>query len=201
LRGQGGIEATAGTLVEAAGNMATMGGVSEYQLYKQFERGEIGLDELTRMMDEIRGGAVVGLIALTSARTSVNYECPAEPLLPTPRETLRGNGGARLFPGSVDDVIASASRPSRVGSTTSRAVQALQKKITNAGKAANFGGLKANESTANALIREAFGARNPVFRTSMNRAGQPVIDILNPSTGRGVRLLRESGAFDTFVNY
>jgi len=137
-------------------------------------------------------------------------------VLPTPKAStgggllakLMGEGAppaateaSRLFPGGVDDVITSASRPSRAGSTTSRALQALQKKISNPSKAANFGGLKANEATANSIIREAFGAPYPVFRTSTNRAGQEVIDVLNPWTGRGVRLMKESGAFDTFVNF
>jgi len=61
--------------------------------------------------------------------------------------------------------------------------------------------LEANEATANSIIREVLGAQSPVFRTSTNRAGQDVIDVLNPSTGRGIRLFKESGAFDTFVNF
>ncbi|MBN1378586.1 MAG: hypothetical protein JXA04_05070 [Gammaproteobacteria bacterium] len=106
----------------------------------------------------------------------------------------------RLFPAGVDDIIESAARPSRVGSGSSRGLQALQKKIDNPRKVEYFQGLSKNTDTVESIIREAYTTPKPIFDTGINRAGQEFIDIISPTTGRGIRLLRETGEFDTFVN-
>ena len=95
----------------------------------------------------------------------------------------------------IDDVISSASRPARVDSRDSRALQALKKKIDRGDDA--FSGLPKTQDAANDLIRQTLGAKNPVVRTK-TRNGQTVRDVFDPSTDRGVKTV--DGEFDTFVN-
>jgi hypothetical protein len=101
---------------------------------------------------------------------------------------------------SEQNVINSALRPSKPGSTTTRGIQALQKKLDNPAKSANFTGLNINQATVNSIIREVLSSPNPIVRSGSFRSQKAVIDIINPSTGRGIRLLRDSGEFDTFIN-
>jgi hypothetical protein len=122
---------------------------------------------------------------------------------------LRGRGrlspkATKPAPGSSlpkpEDVIATAARPSREGSTYTRGVQALQKKVSTPAKSTHFKGVKPTKQAVNDIINEALGAEAPVIRESVNRNGQAVRDIINPKTGRGVRVLKATGEFDTFVN-
>ena len=96
----------------------------------------------------------------------------------------------------MEKVIEGSRRPPRSGGERSRAIQALQKKIDRRDRA--FQGLEKSQDAANQVIREVLGAEKPIIRTGTNRNGEAYVDIFNPSTGRGVRLI--DGAFDTFVN-
>ena len=95
----------------------------------------------------------------------------------------------------VDDVINSATRPSRSGSKDSRAFQALKKKVDRGDVA--FAGLQKSQDVAIALIQQVLKAKNPIVRTK-TRNGQVIRDVFDSKTGRGVRTI--DGKFDTFVN-
>ena len=106
---------------------------------------------------------------------------------------------------NIDEVVSSSARSSRPGSEESRAVQALRKKVdrANNGKGNEaFKGLPINQETADNIIQESLGNSNqtPIINTGRNRNGQDFVEIFNPSSGRGVRMLKEDGSFDTFVN-
>ena len=98
----------------------------------------------------------------------------------------------------VDEVIDSASRPSKKGSETSRGLQALQKRLDLGNPA--YAGLSKTEEDVEQIIEETLGASNtsPIIKSGTNRNQQSRIDVFNSATGRGVRFV--NGEFDTFVN-
>ena len=98
----------------------------------------------------------------------------------------------------VDEVIDSASRPSKKGSETSRGLQALQKRLDLGNPA--YAGFSKTEEDVEQIIEETLGASNtsPIIETGTNRNQQSRIDVFNSATGRGVRFV--NGKFDTFVN-
>ena len=99
---------------------------------------------------------------------------------------------------SVDEVLNSASRPSKKNSETTRGLQALQKRID--GQNSAYSGYSKTQEDVNQIIEETLGASNtnPVISTGKNRNQEARVDIFNPATGRGVRFV--NGEFDTFVN-
>ncbi|AUH50600.1 hypothetical protein CXB49_07175 [Chromobacterium sp. ATCC 53434] len=98
----------------------------------------------------------------------------------------------------ISDILDSAMQPSRPGSKQTRLQQALQKKIDNPEKSKYFSGMGAGVDQGIGLLNEIYNYPNPLVKDGVNRAGQSYRDIINPSTGRGVRLV--DGKFDTFVN-
>ena len=99
---------------------------------------------------------------------------------------------------NVDEVLDSASRPSKKGSESSRGLQALQKRID--GNDSAYSEYSKTEEDVRQIIEETLGPSNtnPVVKTGTNRNKQPRVDIFNSTTGRGVRFI--NGQFDTFVN-
>ena len=98
---------------------------------------------------------------------------------------------------SADDLVTSAARLAK--GKTSRGVQALSKKIGRGDEA--FKGLKATQENADNIIRDVMGSKGRVMQTTRNQQGVEVIDYFNPKSGQGIRVIKESGAFDTFINY
>lgn len=98
---------------------------------------------------------------------------------------------------SVADIVSSAERIQK-GRTT-RGVQALSKKIGR-GDAA-YSGLKATKENVQAIIKEVMESSGKISNVTRNQQGIEIIDYFNPSTGQGIRLIKETGAFDTFINY
>ncbi|WP_235429533.1 hemagglutinin repeat-containing protein [Chromobacterium vaccinii] len=98
----------------------------------------------------------------------------------------------------LSDILDSAMQPSRPGSKQTRLQQALQKKVDNPEKSKYFSGMGVGVDQGIGLLNEIYNYPNPLVRDGVNRAGQPYRDIINPSTGRGVRLV--GGKFDTFIN-
>lgn len=76
--------------------------------------------------------------------------------------------------------------------------QALQKRLDLEDSA--YQGLSKTEEDANRVITETLGPSNtnPIINTGTNRNSQNYVEVFNPSTGRGVRII--NGKFDTFVN-
>ena len=104
-------------------------------------------------------------------------------------------GLSNCFLDEIDDVLSSARRASKAGSTDTRALQALKKKVDRGNEA--FSGLAKTQETAEKVIKETLSAKNPVVRRKVAN-GQQVRDVFDQSTGRGVRT--KDGLFDTFVN-
>jgi hypothetical protein len=82
--------------------------------------------------------------------------------------------------------------------TESRGIQALKKKV-HRGDAA-YKDLPTNQSTVNKIIRSVMNSPNRIRQATRNQQGVKVIDYFNPSTGQGVRVIEETGAFDTFIS-
>jgi len=97
---------------------------------------------------------------------------------------------------STDDIIASASRIKK--GKTRRGVQALDKKIGRGDTA--YQGLKANQESVNKVIKEVMDSPKKSITPTRNQQGIEVIDIINPDTKQGVRLIKETEEFDTFIN-
>ena len=53
----------------------------------------------------------------------------------------------------------------------------------------------------NEIIRSDMTAENKLTVPTRNQQGIEVIDYFNPSSGQGVREIKETGKFDTFINY
>lgn len=95
----------------------------------------------------------------------------------------------------LDRLLESASRPSRVDSGDSRALQSLKKKIDRGDPA--FRGIDKSDDAARTIIRQIMRSENQVTRTRTTDGNQ-ISDIFDRDTGRGVRI--KNGEFDTFVN-
>ena len=98
----------------------------------------------------------------------------------------------------VDEVLDSASRPSKKNSETSRGIQAIQKRLDLGNPA--YAGFSKTEEDVEQVITETLGASNtsPIIKTGTNRNQEAYVDVFNSATGRGVRFV--NGKFDTFVN-
>lgn len=92
-------------------------------------------------------------------------------------------------------MIASGSRPSRAGSSESRALQALRKKVDRKDEA--YAETPKTQEAADAIIKAVLSVKDPIIRVK-DRNGQKVKDVYDPISGRGVRTV--DGQFDTFVN-
>ena len=97
----------------------------------------------------------------------------------------------------ADDVVNSAGRI--VKGKTSRGTQALSKKIGR-GDAA-YAGLKANQETADKIIKDVMNSSDRIDVPNRNQQGIEIIDYFNPNTKQGVRVIKETGEFDTFVTH
>ena len=122
------------------------------------------------------------------------YFLASEPFSEGINETTQGLIGLS----NIDEVIDSASRPSKKGSESSRGLQALQKRID--GQDSAYSGYSKTGEDVEQIIEETLGSSNtnPIIKTGTNRNKQPRVDIFNSATGRGVRFI--NGQFDTFVN-
>jgi hypothetical protein len=82
---------------------------------------------------------------------------------------------------------------------SARGIQALSKKIGR--NDAFYKNLKATQENVDKIIESVMNAKDRIMIPTRNQQGVPVIDYFNPSTGQGVRVIEETGKFDTFVNY
>ncbi|MBF6653857.1 hypothetical protein C3B47_13395 [Flavobacterium columnare] len=98
---------------------------------------------------------------------------------------------------NIDNLVNSAERI--VSGKTTRGVQALAKKIGRGDEA--FKGLKATQNQANAIIEDVMSSKDKIVVPTRNQQGVEVIDYYNPNTKQGVRMIQETGEFDTFINY
>ena len=94
----------------------------------------------------------------------------------------------------VDDVLKSSRRPSRPGSNTPRGRQSLQKKVDRGDSA--YQGLDKTQSKAEDIIENTLSS-NRAYRES---GPGDQVDVFNPETGRGVRVIEGSNEFVTFLN-
>ncbi len=97
---------------------------------------------------------------------------------------------------TLESVLQSANK---LKGKTSRAVQSISKKVGR-GDAA-YTGLKPNKATAEKIIAEVINSKNQIVQRTRNQQGTAVVDIFDVDTGRGIRLIEETGDFDTFINY
>ncbi|MBF4485042.1 hypothetical protein IRZ78_09445 [Flavobacterium sp. CSZ] len=98
---------------------------------------------------------------------------------------------------TIDNIVESARRV--ISKNTTRGVQALAKKIGRGDEA--YRGLKANQGTADVIINDVMASESRITVPTRNQQGIEVIDYYNPTTSQGVRIIKESGEFDTFINY
>ena len=98
---------------------------------------------------------------------------------------------------SFERVVESASRI-KTGNTM-RGVQALSKKIGRGDSA--YSGLKPTPQNVNNIIENVVNSENKIINITRNQQGIEVMDIYNPNSGQGVRLINETKEFDTFINY
>ncbi|QYS87103.1 thrombospondin type 3 repeat-containing protein [Flavobacterium oreochromis] len=98
---------------------------------------------------------------------------------------------------NIDNLVNSAERI--VTGKTTRGVQALAKKIGRGDEA--YKGLKATQKQANAIIDDVMSSKDKIVVPTRNQQGIEVIDYYNPNTKQGVRMIQETGEFDTFINY
>lgn len=98
---------------------------------------------------------------------------------------------------TIDNIVESARRV--ISKNTTRGVQALAKKIGRGDEA--YRGLKANQGTADVIINDVMTSESRITVLTRNQQGIEVIDYYNPTTSQGVRIIKESGEFDTFINY
>ncbi|WP_157802164.1 RHS repeat-associated core domain-containing protein [Flavobacterium sp. 1] len=98
---------------------------------------------------------------------------------------------------SIDDIVKSAQRI--ISKNTTRGVQALAKKIGRGDEA--YRGLKANQATADVIINDVMSSESKITVPTRNQQGVEVIDYYNTTSNQGVRVIKESGEFDTFINY
>ncbi len=104
---------------------------------------------------------------------------------------VTGGASKGLIGRFVDDVVESALRPSRLGSKTPRALQALQKRLDQGDLA--FKDLDKSLEQAKKIIRKILNSENAIVKQKGKN-----IDIFDPKTGRGVRL--REGEFVTFLD-
>jgi hypothetical protein len=97
----------------------------------------------------------------------------------------------------VENIANSSERV--VSGNTTRGGQALAKKIGRGHEA--YAGLKATQANAEKIINDVMNSKNRITVPTRNQQGIEVIDYYNTSTKQGVRVLKESGEFDTFINY
>ena len=97
---------------------------------------------------------------------------------------------------ATNKIIQSAQRI--VKGKTSRGIQALSKK-TGRGDAA-FSGLKANSEAVTKTVKSVMNSKHKIINVTRNQQGVEVIDVFNKQTNQGVRLIKETGEFDTFIN-
>ncbi|GJM65019.1 RHS repeat-associated core domain-containing protein [Persicobacter diffluens] len=98
---------------------------------------------------------------------------------------------------SIGDIIKSASRIQK--GKTSRGVQALSKKIGRGDEP--YRGLKATQENVTSIIENVMNANNKVIKPGRNQQGKEIIDFFNPDSRQGIRLIKETGEFDTLVNF
>lgn len=98
---------------------------------------------------------------------------------------------------TVNEIAESSKR--FVSKGTTRRVQTLSKKI-NRGDIP-YQGLKFNQATADVIINDVMSSKDKITVPTRNQQGVEVIDYYNKTTNQGVRIIKESGEFDTFINY
>jgi RHS repeat-associated protein len=98
---------------------------------------------------------------------------------------------------SVNEILKSSSIIKK-GNTT-RGVQALSKKVGR--RDAPYIGIKVNKENVEKIIEDVMTAKGRVDKVTRNQQGKEVLDFFNPKTNQGVRLLKETKEFDTFINY
>ncbi|WP_299132557.1 hypothetical protein [uncultured Tenacibaculum sp.] len=97
----------------------------------------------------------------------------------------------------VSETISSSNRI--VNGNTTRGVQALSKKISRGDLA--YQGLKSTQEQAQKIIQEVMLSKNRLDKLTRNQQGVEVLDIFDTQTKRGIRLIKSTNAFDTFINY
>jgi len=104
---------------------------------------------------------------------------------------------AKVTKSVINRLISSATRIQK--GKTERGIQALSKKIGRGDEA--YKGLKATKDNVNMIIEDVMSSENKITSITRNQQGVDVIDHFNPDTGQGIRLIKETEEFDTFINY
>ena len=60
---------------------------------------------------------------------------------------------------------------------------------------------KPTQNNVNKIIKDVMSSKNRIDETNITQQGVQVIDYYNPKTKQGVRVIRSTGKFDTFINY
>lgn len=102
----------------------------------------------------------------------------------------------KLFRG-ISETISSSRRI--IGGNTSRGIQALSKKISRGDLP--YQGLKATQEQVEKIIQSVMLSKNRLDKVTRNQQGIEVIDIFDTVSKRGIRLIKSTNEFDTFINY
>ena len=97
----------------------------------------------------------------------------------------------------VSDTILSSQRI--ISGNTTRGVQSLNKKVSRGDLP--YQGISVNQEQVEKIIKEVMLSKNRLDQVTRNQQGVEVLDIFDTVTQRGVRLIKSTNEFDTFINY
>ena len=175
----------------SAGDIPFVGPINESTILANVSGGSY--DEFDRIAFLTAHFVGLGLIAFDIANTAVGAIGPDAGIIGA--GIISGAWARTALSRVADDVIASALRPSRLGSQDSRALSSLKKKVDRLDNA--YSGVPKTHDAAVDIIRQTLNAKDPLI-TKYIKNGKKVRDVFDPSTGRGIRI--RDNQFDTFLN-